>query len=130
MPQELMKLIQALEIFKAENAPKQSLPDKFTVSEFIEMMDTLFSDKNEDKPTPAEEPKQEFIQHQGSYKVLSLDGTLTAMDIAATDLVQVTKDTIELVWAQTAVDFTTQPNKGHSTISQEEFLKLAEFVSQ
>lgn len=129
MPQELIKLIQALETFKAENAPKQSLPDKFTVGEFIEMMDALFSSKDEDKPTPAEQ-KQEFIQHQGSYKVLSLDGTLTAMDIATTDLVQVTKDSIDLVWAHTTIDFTTQPNKGRASISQEEFLKLAEFVAQ
>ena len=131
MPQELIKLIQALETFKAESTPKQPLPDKFTVDEFIEMMDDLFSNKKEDAPVeehPAEAPK--FIQRQDSYKVLSLDGTLTAMDIASTNLVQVTKDTIKLVWPHTTVDFTLEPGKGDTSIGLEEFLKLAEFVAQ
>jgi hypothetical protein len=130
MPQELLKLIKALETYKAENAMPQALPDKLTVCEFIEMMGELLGEKPAaERPAPAEQ-KQEFIQCQGSYKVLSLDGSITAMDIASTDLVQVAKDYIQVVWPHTSVDFTLEPDKGPASISKEEFLKFAEFVAQ
>lgn len=126
MPQELLKLIKALETYRAERSPEKTVPDTLSVSEFIEMMEQLLN--SDEPPVPADPPK--FNQHQGSYKILSLDGTLTAMDIAATDLVQVTKDSVSLVWPHTSIDFTTIPGKGRASISQEEFLRLAEFVSQ
>jgi hypothetical protein len=131
MPQELLKLIQALETYRAKQAAVKKMPDKFTVSEFVELMDQMFSDvESDDKDEVSEPLTQSFIQHQGSYKVLSLDGTLTALDLASTDLVQVTKNSISIVWPHTSIDFTLAPNKGSASISKEEFHKLAEFVTQ
>jgi hypothetical protein len=129
MPQDLLKLIQALETYRAEQSAEKKMPDNLTVGEFIEMMSQVFSsDEPEETPAP---PPAKFQQHQGSYKILSLDGTLTAMDIASTDLVQVTSDSIKLIWPRNHIEFSTVADKSRaSIISQEEFRKLAEFVSQ
>jgi hypothetical protein len=130
MPQELLNLIKALETYKAENTEQQALPDKLTVCEFIKMMGELLGEQPATEQSAPAEPKREFNQRQGSYKVLSLDGSITAMDIASTDLVQVTGSTIQVVWPHTAVDFTLEPGKGPTSISKDEFLKFAEFVTQ
>ncbi len=130
MPHELLKMIQALETYRTKPQVEAKMPDKFTVGEFVEMMDQMFgNDEPKEKSSPASATPK-YIQHQGSYKVVSLDGTITAMDIASTDLVQVTKDTISLVWPHTSIEFTTIPGEEHSTISKEEFRKLADFVTQ
>jgi hypothetical protein len=122
MPKELLELIKAVNAYKEDC--RREIEDNISVRDFMAMMDGLTADHEEPKkPT-------EYNQNAGSYKVRSLDGTVTAVDIYSTDLAQVRKDVIHLVWPHTHIEFTTTADGGHYRISQEEFDKLAAFVLQ
>lgn len=135
MPKELLELIKALNAYKEQE--QKEIQDDISMHEFIAMMDKAFKEGTtkskcckgpEQKPAP--NPAFNFSQQVGSYKIISLDGTISALEISSTDLVQVSKDEIELVWPHTRIRFTTRPNEGCSSVSQEEFIKLAEFCLQ
>ena len=129
MPQEILDLIKAVNTYRLE---QEALHDGITLKEFINMMNK--AEEKQEKPRvkcnkAACKPSTQYVQDIGSYKVVSMDGTVTALDIAATDLVQVGKDTIKLVWPHTVTIFTTisKEESGSSYISQAEFVNLAEF---
>lgn len=129
MPKEILDLIRAVNTYKAE---QEALHEGITMKEFLAMMDEAAKEEAPKAKCCKEkaETAPEFRQHQGSYKVVSMDGTITAMEILSTDLVQVRKNEITLVWPTNEIRFTTDKEGTDAYISQEEFIKLAEFCLQ
>jgi len=127
MPQDILDLIKAVNTYRLE---QEALHDGITLKEFVIMMNKVGEKQEKPKVNcnkAGEKPSPQFVQNIGSYKVVSIDGTITALDIAATNLVQVGKDTIKLVWPHTAIIFTTISEEGAGYINQAEFDNLAEF---
>lgn len=123
MPRELLDFIRAVNAAKEKGIKPENLSLK-ELFKFLEGEEEAIVAQNEDY-----EPDQLFT----SYKVRSLDGSLTALDLSTADLVQynATDDHIDVVWPHTSVRFSTNEDaKGPERLSKEEFRDLLNFIAR
>lgn len=123
MPRELLEFIRAINAAKEKGIKPEDLTLK-ELKKFLEGEEETIVAKNK-----TYEPDQIFT----SYKVRSLDGSLTALDLSTADLVQynATDDHIDVVWPHTSVRFSTNGDTdGPEQVSKEEFRDLLNFIAR